>query len=329
VEGGELKLKITPRQWTMTAPFVTAGETVSEIDVLHIELSIDGITGRAETMGVDYLGETITSMKHELGRLSEATLASLNSADLQALLPPGGSRNGLDCALWDLRSKHTSKGIAALTGIPLKSVETLYTLSLDDPENMARCARDAAHLKHLKLKLNANDTLQCLEAVRGARPDASIVIDANGSWPESLLWTLGDDLQRLNVALLEQPLAPDQDFRLENLNYPVPLCADESCQASGDLERVANCYQAINIKLDKCGGLTDALRMRDWCRQYGKQVMVGNMLGSSLAMAPAMVVAQGATFVDLDGPLWQSSDVLPELQIIDGVIRPPATELWG
>ncbi|MBT7340930.1 MAG: dipeptide epimerase, partial [Halieaceae bacterium] len=115
-----MKLKITPRQWTMTAPFVTAGETVSEIDVLHIELSIDGITGRAETMGVDYLGETITSMKYELGRLSEATLASLNSADLQALLPPGGSRNGLDCALWDLRSKHTSKGIAALTGIPLK-----------------------------------------------------------------------------------------------------------------------------------------------------------------------------------------------------------------
>lgn len=324
-----MKLKIAVRQWTMSAPFVTAGETVSEIDVLHIELSAGGFKGRAETMGVDYLGETVASMKAQLEQLNERTLAGLSSADLQAILPPGGSRNGLDCALWDLRAKQSSGGIAVLTGIPMHPIDTLYTLSLDDPENMARCARDVAHLKQLKLKLNAQNTLQCLEAVRGARPDARIVIDANGSWPESLLMALGDDLQRLNVALLEQPVAPDQDFRLQNLRYPVPLCADESCQASGDLERVADCYQAINIKLDKCGGLTDALRIRDWCHQYGKQVMVGNMLGSSLAMAPGTVVAQGADFVDLDGPLWQSDDVQHALKIVDGCIQPPVSELWG
>ena len=201
----------------MSAPFVTAGETVCAIDVLHIELSADGLKGRAETMGVDYLGETVASMQAELGQIDEPALATLSGADLQAILPPGGSRNGLDCALWDLRAKQSSGGIAALTGIPLQPIETLYTLSLDDPENMARCARDVAHLKQLKLKLNAQNTLQCLEAVRGARPDARIVIDANGSWPESLLMALGDDLQRLKVALLEQPLAPDQDFRLQNL----------------------------------------------------------------------------------------------------------------
>lgn len=324
-----MKLDISVRQWTMKAPFITAGETVTEIDVLHVELSSDGFKGRAETMGVDYRGETTASMRDELGQLSESTIASLKCADLQGLLPPGGSRNGLDCALWDLQAKQSAQSIAALTAIPLKPLETLYTLSLDDPEAMARCARDAVHLKQLKLKLNAQNTLDCLEAVRGARPDARIVIDANGSWSESLLWSLGDDLRRLNVALLEQPLDPDQDFRLQNLNYPVALCADESCQASGDLERIADCYQAINIKLDKCGGLTDALRMRDWCYQHGKQIMVGNMLGSSLAMAPAMVVAQGADFVDLDGPLWQSDDVPNGLEIIDGHIQPPSAKLWG
>lgn len=324
-----MKLDVSLRRWEMVAPFVTAGETVNAIDVAHVTLAADGVVGRAETMGVDYFGETAASIAHELGRLETRAVKNLRRKDLQTLLPPGGARNGLDCALWDLDAKQTSGGIAAMLGVGLKPVMTLFTLSMDEPEAMARCAYEVPRLSRLKLKLGPKDTLDCLEAVRDARPDAQLVIDANGSWSSELLMALGDDLARLKVAVLEQPLPAGSDGALEHLRYPVPLCADESCQSSLDLEQQLDRYDAINIKLDKCGGLTDALIMKDWCRRHSKQVMVGNMLGSSLAMAPALVVAQGAEFVDLDGPLWQRTDVAPALDIVEGCIQPPTKALWG
>ena len=315
--------------WEMVAPFVTAGETVNHIDVLHVMLEHEGFVGRAETMGVDYFGETVESLEAELSALDPAAIAGLDRQTLQTLLPPGGSRNGLDCALWDLEAKRTAGGIAALTGIAMAPVHTLFTLSLDDPDAMARRAYEASQLTRLKLKLNAKEPLDCLQAVREARPDAQLVIDANGSWTPEVMMSVGDGLARYNVALLEQPLPHGDDGALENLRYPVPLCADESCQSSADLEAVADRYDAINIKLDKCGGLTDALTIREWCQRRGKRIMVGNMLGSSLAMAPALVVAQGADFVDLDGPLWQKIDVEPALSIESGCIQPPEPALWG
>ena len=216
-----------------------------------------------------------------------------------------------------------------MTGITLTPLNTLFTLSLDDPAAMARRAYEVPQLTRLKLKLNADAPLDCLQAVREARPDAQLVIDANGSWTPQLVTAVGDGLARFDVALLEQPLPPDQDSALENLRYTVPLCADESFQSSADLEPVADRYDAINIKLDKCGGLTDALAIREWCQQNKKLIMVGNMLGSSLAMAPALVVGQGADFVDLDGPLWQQSDVRSSLIITHGRIQPPQSRLWG
>ena len=313
----------------MVAPFVTAGETVNHIDVLHVMLEHEGFMGRAETMGVDYLGETVESLEAELSALDPTAIARLDRKALQTLLPRGGSRNGLDCALWDLEAKQTSGGIAALTGITLTPIRTLFTLSLDDPDTMARRAHEVPQLTRLKLKLNADAPLDCLQAIREARPDAQLVIDANGSWTPEVVMAVGDGLARFNVALLEQPLPVDQDTALENLRYPVPLCADESCQSSADLESLADRYEAINIKLDKCGGLTDALVIREWCQQNKKLIMVGNMLGSSLAMAPALVVAQGADFVDLDGPLWQHIDVEPPLLIESGCIQPPQPVLWG
>ena len=313
----------------MVAPFVTAGETVNHIDVLHVMLEHEGFTGRAETMGVDYFGETVESLEAELSALDPVAIAGLDRQTLQTLLPPGGSRNGLDCALWDLEAKQTSGGVAALTGIAMAPVHTLFTLSLDDPDAMARRAYEVPQLTRLKLKLNAQEPLDCLQAVREARPDAQLVIDANGSWTPEVMMAVGDGLARYNVALLEQPVPHGDDGALENLRYPVPLCADESCQSSADLEAVADRYDAINIKLDKCGGLTDALAIREWCQRHGKQIMVGNMLGSSLAMAPALVVAQGADFVDLDGPLWQRADVAPALCIESGCIKPPEPALWG
>lgn len=324
-----MKLTLNPQRWEMIAPFVTAGETVHHIDVLLVMLEHDGYEGRAETMGVDYLGETVESLEAELLALEPAAIARLDRDALQSLLPPGGSRNGLDCALWDLQAKQTAGGIAALTGITLTPLNTLLTLSLDDPDAMARRAYEVPDLKRLKLKLNAQAPLDCLQAVREARPDAQLVIDANGSWTPELMMAVGDGLARFEVALLEQPLPRGHDAALENLRFPVPLCADESCQSSAELEAVAGRYDAINIKLDKCGGLTDALAIREWCQRYKKLIMVGNMLGSSLAMAPALVVAQGADFVDLDGPMWQQSDVEPSLEIDRGCIQPPHSHLWG
>ena len=324
-----MKLRMSSQRWEMAAPFVTAGETVNHIDVLHVMLEHEGLTGRAETMGVDYFGETVESLEAELSALDPAAITGLDRQTLQTLLPPGGSRNGLDCALWDLEAKQTSGGVAALTGIAMAPVHTLFTLSLDDPDAMARRAYEVPQLTRLKLKLNAQEPLDCLQAVREARPDAQLVIDANGSWTPEVMMAAGDGLARFNVALLEQPLPHGDDGALENLRYPVPLCADESCQSSADLEAVADRYDAINIKLDKCGGLTDALAIREWCQRHGKRIMVGNMLGSSLAMAPALVVAQGADFVDLDGPLWQRADVAPALSIESGCIQPPEPALWG
>ena len=320
---------MSAQRWNMVAPFVTAGETVHHIDVLHVMLEHEGFVGRAETMGVDYFGETVERLEAELSALDPAAIAGLDRRTLQTLLPPGGSRNGLDCALWDLEAKQTSGGIAALTGIAMAPLHTLFTLSLDDPDAMARRAYEVPQLSRLKLKLNAQEPLDCLQAIREARPDAQLVIDANGSWNPEVMMAMGDGLARFEVALLEQPLPHGDDGALENLRYPVPLCADESCQSSADLEAVADRYDAINIKLDKCGGLTDALTIREWCQRHGKRIMVGNMLGSSLAMAPALVVAQGADFVDLDGPLWQRADVSPALAVESGCIQPPEPALWG
>ena len=320
---------MSAQRWEMVAPFVTAGETLHHIDVLHVMLEHEGFKGRAETMGVDYFGETVESLESELSALDPAAITGLDRQTLQTLLPPGGSRNGLDCALWDLEAKQTSGGVAALTGIAMAPVHTLFTLSLDDPDAMARRAYEVPQLSRLKLKLNAQEPLDCLQAIREARPDAQLVIDANGSWTPEVMMAVGDGLARYNVALLEQPLPHDDDGALENLRYPVLLCADESCQSSADLEAAADRYDAINIKLDKCGGLTDALAIREWCQRHGKRIMVGNMLGSSLAMAPALVVAQSADFVDLDGPLWQRADVVPALAIESGLIQPPEPALWG
>jgi L-alanine-DL-glutamate epimerase-like enolase superfamily enzyme len=324
-----LKLNVTRKEWQLKVPFITAVEVVDAIQVLQVTVSRGGISGRSETMGVDYLNETVESLQAELAALDHVTIAELDVKLLQNLLPPGGSRNGLDCALWDLQAKQSKGGISGVTGITIEPVSTLFTLSLDDPEAMARQASAVPDLRRLKLKLNADAPLECLTAIRAARPDAQLVIDANGSWSAELLMAIGDDLARCGVALLEQPLPRGADQALERLQYPVPVCADESCQSSAELEAAADRYDAINIKLDKCGGLTDALKMREWCLRYGKQIMVGNMLGSSLAMAPALLVAQGADFIDLDGPLWQQEDVEPPLSIVRGVIAPPDPELWG
>jgi len=324
-----MNLKVFTTDWEMVEPFITASEVTTAIKVVTVHLEKEGLLGRAETLGVDYLGENAQTITADIETVRRQIEAGAGLKELQELLPPGGARNGLDCALWDLEAKRAGRRIWELLNMDMKPVHTVFTLALGEARAMASKARDCRDMPHLKLKLNSEDTGDKIIAIRKARPDARIMIDANGSWSPELLDKLGDLLAANKIELLEQPLPMGQDEPLRGLKYPVPLCADESCQSSADLERVADCYSAINIKLDKCGGLTDGLKILGWCNNHGKQVMVGNMLGSSLAMAPAMIIAQQAALVDLDGPLWQIGDAQPALRFEGALMQIPERELWG
>lgn len=324
-----MRLEVFDTDWEMVEPFVTASEVTTAIKVVTVQLEKDGMRGRAETLGVDYLGENAQSITAQIEAVRSEIEGGISLDELQELLPPGGARNGLDCALWDLEAKRSGRRVWEILGMTMQPVHTVFTLALGEAEAMAAKARECRAMPHLKLKLNSEDTGDKIIEIRKARPDARIMIDANGSWSPALLDRLADVLAANRIELLEQPLPMGEDAPLRGLRYPVPLCADESCQSSADLERMADCYSAINIKLDKCGGLSDALGILAWCKQHGKQVMVGNMLGSSLAMAPAMIIAQQASLVDLDGPLWQVGDVEPALRFQGSLMQPPAQELWG
>ena len=324
-----MKLTIFDTDWEMVEPFITASEVTTAIKVVTVHLESDGLLGRAETLGVDYLGENAHTITDDIEAVRRKIEGGISLEQLQELLPPGGARNGLDCALWDLQAKRAGRRVWEMLNMDMKPVHTVFTLALGTAESMASKARDCREMPHLKLKLNSDDTGDKIVEIRKARPDARIMIDANGSWTPALLDTLADVLAANKIELLEQPLPLGEDAPLRGLRYPVPLCADESCQSSADLERVADCYDAINIKLDKCGGLTDALKILAWCKNHGKQVMVGNMLGSSLAMAPAMIIAQQAALVDLDGPLWQIGDAQPGLRFEGALMHVPERNLWG
>jgi len=324
-----MKLELVDTVWEMVEPFVTASEVTTSITVVTVTLREAGHQGRAETLGADYLGETSASIKTGIEVVREQLEAGLTRDQLQRVLPPGGARNGLDCALWDLEAKRSGRRVWELLGMDMQPVHTVFTLAMADADAMAAKALACQNMPHLKLKLSGENTADKISAIRKARPDARIMIDANGSWSPSLLDSLGDVLAANKIELLEQPLPMGHDEPLRGLKYPVALCADESCQSSADLERVADLYDAINIKLDKCGGLTDALKILAWCKNHGKQVMVGNMLGSSLAMAPAMIIAQQAAFVDLDGPLWQTRDSPPAICYAGSLMQLPERNLWG
>jgi L-alanine-DL-glutamate epimerase-like enolase superfamily enzyme len=245
-------------------------------------------------------------------------------------LPAGGARNAVDCALWDLEAKMTGTTIWELTGIAPKVLETVYTISIEaTPEAMAAHAASVANLPLLKVKLDGNQPLERMRAVRQARPDARIVVDANQGWNFGQLKSLAPAFADLGVLMIEQPLPRGGDAALEGYRSPVPLCADESCLHLGELEQAARRYQMINMKLDKTGGLTHALELARRARDRGLGLMVGSMCGSSLAMAPTFVVGCLCDVVDLDGPLLMKRDRLPGLRYSNGKVEPPARELWG
>ena len=328
-----LELRCREVDWQLSAPFVIAGYRYETMPALVLELCDKaGRVGRSEVIGIDYLGETVASMRKQIEALDPAALLPVDPPLLQHLLPAGGARNALDCALWDLHVQQTGTRIDALLGVDVPGpFPLLGTLSLDSPERMAAAAASHGDWRVLKLKLGGGDGLdgERVQAVRAARSDAAIVVDVNCAWDLAELERVMPMLEAAEVGLVEQPLPPEADDVLEGRSYPVPLGADESFQYAGDLARCVARYDFVNVKLDKCGGLTEGLHIVARARELGLGLMVGNMCGSSLAMAPAMFVAAYCAFVDLDGPLLQDEDVDAPLDYRGGAVAFAERWCWG
>ncbi|WHZ34533.1 MULTISPECIES: N-acetyl-D-Glu racemase DgcA [Roseobacteraceae] len=298
----------------------------TEAQVLTVSVSRDGITGWGECVPYARYDETLDSVAAQIAGLPEG----ISRADLQEALEAGAARNAVDCALWDLEAKQAGKRAWELAGLSAPRPEiTAYTLSLDTPERMEASARKHAHRPLLKIKLGTPDDMPRLEAVRRGAPGARIIVDANEGWSAEVYSDLAPHLVRLGVALVEQPLPAGQDEALIGLERPVPLCADESCHDRASLPALKGKYDVVNIKLDKTGGLTEALALRDAALAGGYGIMVGCMVGSSLAMAPAVLLAQGADVVDLDGPLLLAEDRDPPLTYDEAGVHPSDAALWG
>ena len=284
-----------------------------------------GHVGRGEGVPYARYGETAEGVAAAI----EGARATTREA-LALELPPGAARNALDCALWDLEAKRTGRRAWELAGLPAPGPEvTAYTLSLDAPEAMRAQAAEHAHRPLLKVKLGAEGDMARLEAVRAGAPRARLIVDANEGWSAEAYAELAPHLARLGVAMVEQPLPAGADEALAGMERPVPVCADESCHDRASLPALRGRYDLVNVKLDKAGGLSEALALRDAARAGGFGVFVGCMVGSSLAMAPAVLVAQGADYVDLDGPLLLARDREPPLRYDGAGVHPPEAALWG
>lgn len=311
-------------------PFVITGHVFETTDTVRVTLQRNGVRGCGESVGSYYLGETAESMAAELEAVADAIGENLTKEYVQRLLPACGARNALDCALWDYQARASGQSIWKLLGLKPRELTTVFTLGIAEPGVMAEWASAAKHFPHLKIKLDADRPVERLEAVRRARPDATLIIDVNQGWHFDELKEYLPHCKRLGVAMIEQPLARGADEALEGFVSTVPLGADESCLHLGEFEEASRRYDVINIKLDKCGGLTEALALANAAQLAGVELMVGNMTGSSLSMAPSYVIGQLCRFVDIDGPLLLARDVEHGLAYRDGgIVELPSPALWG
>ncbi len=317
-------------RWPIAGAFVIARGSKTEAHVIVAEITEGAHVGRGEATPYTRYGESVEACIAELDALRETVEAGLDRTALQRRLAAGAARNALDCALWDLEAKQAGRRAWSLAGFDrLEAVQTCYTLSLAPAVEMAQAARAAAGRPVLKLKIGGADDLDRVEAVRAAAPRSRLVVDANEALDFATLRRLAPDFARLGVVLIEQPLPAGQDEGLEGYASPVPLCADESIHTRADLDASAGRYGVVNIKLDKTGGLTEALALRQAARDRGLAVMAGCMVATSLAMAPALLIAQEAAVADLDGPLLLARDREPGLSITGSMIEAPSPALWG
>jgi len=325
-----LTLKVTVEKWPLVTPFAITGRVWEDVEAVVVSLGNDGHVGHGEAEGVYYKNETADSIARQIETVRPRIEAGVTREGLQNLLPPGGARNALDCALWDLEAKLTGRPAWQIADLeaPRRLLTTL-TCGADTPEKMAATARGYRAARAIKLKLTGESSdADRVRAVREARDDVWLGVDANQGFTLATLERLLPALLENRVALIEQPLPIGQEARLDGFQSPIPLAADESAQSLGDLPGLAGRFNVVNIKLDKCGGLTEALKMARAARDLGLDTMVGNMLGTSLAMAPAFLVGQLCKVVDLDGPVFLRSDRALPVDYTDGYVTCP-DGLWG
>ena len=320
-----MRITVQPETFQLAQVFTISRGSRSQAEVLTVRIEKDGVIGWGECVPYARYGESLASVTAQINALGHILHEELGEA-----LPAGAARNAVDCAFWDLEAKTSGVSVAQRVGLQdLQPQITAYTLSLDSPEAMERQARLNAHRPLLKIKLGTPDDMPRLEAVRRGAPKARIIVDANEGWSAEVYSDLAPHLLRLGVELVEQPLPASEDDALLGLERPLPICADESCHDRSSLPHMRGKYDYANIKLDKTGGLTEALALRDAALEAGFGLMVGCMVGSSLAMAPAVLLAQAAQFTDLDGPLLLAEDRDHALKFDADGVHPPVAALWG
>lgn len=323
-------LKLDPRRWPLHEPFVTSRAARDTIESLLITIiNADGVQGRGEGCPLGYAGESVDDLVAQIEAVRPRLECGLDRQGLLALLPAGAARAGLDGALWDLEAKRTGRTVNALAGVPpSRPIETAYTIGIRAPGEYERTAAKWAACRVLKVKVDATAPLEALQAVRRGAPDADLIVDPNQAWSVETVKALAPRLADLGVVLLEQPIPVGAEPGLDGYRCPVKLCADELINEIADLEKARGRFDVVNIKLDKAGGLTSALPLADAAVAAGFELMVGCMCGSSLSMAPGLVLAQRCAFVDLDGALIH--DDWPDgLAYDNGIIRARRADFWG
>jgi L-alanine-DL-glutamate epimerase-like enolase superfamily enzyme len=318
------------QSWPIRGNFRISRGAKTSAEVIVVSITEGGITGRGECVPYGRYGESCHSVLDEILAVRETMQHGAGRIDLLSLMAAGAARNALDCALWDLEAKQSGKSVAELAGIDATGpLITAYTISLDTPDKMAAAAEAESHRPIMKLKLAGEYDIERVTAIRHAAPRTRLIVDANESWTPEMAAEYFPIMADLGVELIEQPLPSGEDDILEDMDRPVPVCADESCHDSTTLDRVAPLYDYINIKLDKTGGLTEALMLAEAAKEFGLGIMIGCMLGTSLGMAPAMVLGGMARFVDLDGPLLLEKDRPDGIRFDQSVMHRPSRALWG
>lgn len=324
------KLKVSTRSWRLKEPFVIARGSRTTANVIVVELEADGHTGRGEAVGVTYRGETIDELIKQVTQAQAVVEAGATRTELLHFLPAGGARNAIDAAMWDLEAKQS--GIPAWKSAKMKSgdsVETAITIGIRSLDAYESAAKALSGHPWIKIKVAKDNPVAAVAAVRRAAPKSRLIVDANQAWELDDLVKFAPELDKLGVDLLEQPLAVGRDEGLAGVRCPIPICADESVNTIDDLAHLVGRYSFINIKLDKTGGLTSALTLAHAAQDCGFRLMSGCMVASSLAMAPAMILAQMCEINDLDGPMLLAEDWQGGIRCDLGKMQPPWPDFWG
>ncbi|ESW76868.1 dipeptide epimerase [Mesorhizobium sp. M1005] len=323
-------ISVEAERFPIAGTFTISRGSKTEAEVISCAITENGRTGRGECVPYKRYGETMEGVRDAIEAMRSEIARGISRIALLDAMPAGAARSAIDCALWDLEAKISGTPVAhTIRTVPLRPLETAYTLSLAEPEAMAAQARANPQRPLLKVKIGGDNDIARIRAVTAAAPDSRIILDANEGWNDDNIVANLAFAAEHGIALIEQPLPAGHDGILRHIAHPVPICADESVHEAKDLEALVGLYDAVNIKLDKSGGLTAALVLRDRARELGLGVMVGCMVGTSLAMAPAVLLAQDADFVDLDGPLLLARDRVPGLVYQGSLVSPPERALWG